>query len=224
MGIAENIIKLREEIPQHVKIIAVSKTMPVETISQAYEAGHRVFGENRVQELIQKKQEMPADVEWHLIGHLQTNKVKFVVPFIHLIHSVDSLKLLSAINQEASSMDRIINCLLQIRIAREETKFGLSFAEAQQILGSDEFRSFQHIRITGLMGMATFTDNIRQIRDEYFLLAGYFKEIKTKGFPHDQSFRELSAGMSGDYKIAIESGSTMIRIGSLIFGERNYHL
>jgi len=224
MGIAENITKLRKEIPQHVKIIAVTKTMPVEIVTQAYDAGHRVFGENRVQELMQKNQELPADIEWHLIGHLQTNKIKFVVPFVHLIHSVDSLKLLSAINHDASGLNRKIDCLLQMRIAREETKFGLSFEQAEQILCSNEFSDFQHIIITGLMGIATFTDNFRQIRDEFLLLAGHFEEIKAKGFPHDQSFTELSMGMSGDYKIAIEAGSTMIRIGSLIFGERNYHL
>lgn len=221
MSIAENIAALRNTIPRHVTIIAVSKTMSTANIMQAYEAGQKIFGENRVQELIRKKQELPEDIDWHLIGHLQTNKVKYVVPFVRLIHSVDSLKLLSAINHEASVIKRKVDCLLQIRIAREESKFGMSFAAAEQVLCSNEFRDFQNIRVTGLMGMATLTDNIGQIREEFLLLARFFGELKARTFLHDQSFKELSMGMSGDFKIAIEAGSTMVRIGSLIFGERD---
>lgn len=223
MGIAESIALLRKEIPQHVKIVAVSKTMPQVLVKEAYDAGQRAFGENRVQELTEKQLFLPKDTEWHLIGHLQTNKVKYVVPFVSLIQSVDSLKLLSEINQEACKIGRTIDCLLQMRIAREETKFGLSFAEAKQMLNSDEFKSYQSIKLTGLMGMATFTNETSRIKEEFFQLARYFEEIKTKWFSNDASFRELSMGMSGDYKLALEAGSTMVRIGSLIFGERNYN-
>jgi PLP dependent protein len=221
MIIADNIKLLRKEIPQNVRIIAVSKTMPAEIIRQAYDAGQRAFGENRVQELYLKQQMLPPDVEWHLIGHLQTNKVKFVVSFIHLIHSVDSLKLLTEINREASKLNRRIDCLLQIRIAREETKTGLPVEKARQLLFSGELSDLQHVRITGLMGLATFTDNTVQIRQEFQQLAAFFKEVKATWFPDEPSFREMSMGMSGDYKLAIEAGSTMVRIGSLIFGERN---
>lgn len=222
MGVVDNIAILRKEIPQHVKIVAVSKTMPPALIKEAYDAGHRAFGENRVQELTDKQKILPIDLEWHLIGHLQTNKVKYVVPFVHLIQSVDSLKLLSEINREAARINRKIDCLLQIRIAREETKFGLSFAEADQIMSSNEYSDLQNIRISGLMGMATFTDDQAQVREEFLKLARYFKEMKKKWFFNILSFKELSMGMSGDYKLAIEAGSTMVRIGSLIFGERNY--
>jgi hypothetical protein len=223
MGIKENIALLRKEIPQFVKIVAVSKTMPAAVIKEAYNAGHLAFGENRVQEITEKQQLLPSDIEWHLIGHLQTNKVKYVVPFVQVIHSADSLKLLSEINREAAKAKRKIDCLLQMRIAREETKFGLSFTEAAQILSSDECDDFQHIRITGLMGMATYTENTKLIKEEFSQLARYFNEMKAKWFSNISSFKELSMGMSGDYKLAIEAGSTMVRIGSLIFGERNYN-
>jgi hypothetical protein len=221
MGITENIASLRQLIPQHVKIIAVSKTMPVPLMKEAYEAGQRAFGENKVQELIRKQPLMPGDTEWHLVGHLQTNKVKAVVPFVHLIHSVDSLKLLEEIDKEATRINRTVNCLLQIRIAEEETKFGLSFSGAMQVLSDDRFRKMKFARIKGLMGMATFTDEADQIRKEFSQLIRYFKEIKSKWFATDDSFRELSMGMSGDYQLAIEAGSTMVRIGTLIFGERS---
>jgi hypothetical protein len=221
MSTAENIALLRKEIPRHIKLVAVTKTMPPAAVQEAYDAGHRVFGENKVQELVEKQLVLPDDIEWHLIGHLQTNKVKFIVPFITLIHTVDSLKLLSVINNEAGKVNRKIDCLLQIRIAREETKFGMSFNEVQQLLKDDEYKDFQNIRITGLMGMATFTSDDDQVRREFSLLAKFFSEIKMKLFPNDDSFRELSMGMSGDYKIAIETGSTILRIGSLIFGKRN---
>jgi PLP dependent protein len=223
MGIAENISRLRKEIPEQVTLVAVSKTMPVELIREAYESGQRVFGENRVQELIEKHKVLPQDIEWHLIGHLQTNKVRYITPFISLIHSVDSLKLLSEINREALRANRRINCLLQLRIAREESKFGLQFPDALQILESGEYKDFQHIRLTGVMGMATYTSDERQIREEFLQLARYFQEIKARYFAGIDSFRELSMGMSGDYELALKAGSTIVRIGTLIFGERNYN-
>lgn len=182
MGIADNIALLRKEIPQHVKIVAVSKTMQASAVKEAYDAGHRAFGENRVQEMTDKQQLLPSDVEWHLIGHLQTNKVKYIVPFVHLIHSVDSLKLLAEINREAARVGRKIDCLLQMRIAREETKFGLQYTEAVQLLNSEEFKDFQHVRLTGLMGMATFTGNNSQIRDEFLQLGRFLRNFRTGGF------------------------------------------
>jgi len=218
--IAENIGLLKKEIPEHVKLVVVTKTITPDIIKDAYDAGQRAFGENRVQELLAKYTELPSDIEWHLIGHLQTNKVKFVVPFIHLIHSVDSLKLLAEINKEAGKINRTTDCLLQIHIAQEETKFGLSCEEAWSILNSNEFKEFRNVRITGLMGMTTFTENTKQIEHEFALLTTYFKEIKDKWFSSHYYFRELSMGMSGDYKLALAAGSTIIRIGSLIFGER----
>jgi pyridoxal phosphate enzyme (YggS family) len=221
MGIAENIALLRKEIPQHVKIIAVSKTMSAAIVKEAYDAGQLSFGENRVQELTEKQQVMPQDIEWHLIGHLQTNKVKYVVPFVSLIQSVDSLKLLSEINREAYEIGRTIDCLIQMRIASEETKFGMSFAEAKQMLNSNEFINLQNINLTGVMGMATFTIETNRVKEEFLQLARYFEEIKSKWFSNAASFKEISMGMSGDYKMAVEAGSTMVRIGSLIFGDRN---
>lgn len=221
MSIADQLAELRKAVPQHVNIIAVSKTMPVSLLMEAYNAGQRAFGENKVQELIQKQPAMPDDTEWHLIGHLQTNKVKHVVPFIHLIHAVDSLKLITEIDREAAGINRTIDCLLQLRIAREESKFGMSFPEAEQMLGSDQFKSLHHVRINGLMGMATFTDDTRQVEEEFLQLARYFTILKNKYFTNIVYFKELSMGMSGDYKLAIDAGSTIVRIGSLIFGERN---
>jgi pyridoxal phosphate enzyme (YggS family) len=223
MAIADNINNLRNEIPRHVKIIAVSKTMPVELINEAYEAGQRVFGENKVQEIIVKQPQLPKDIEWHLIGHLQTNKVKYVVPFVKMIHSVDSLKLLSEINSEAAKINRTIDCLLQLRIAKEETKFGMSFDDAKELLDSDEFRSFTHVSVIGLMGIATFTDDTSLIKTEFAQMMDSFREIKKSWFSEVEAFKEISMGMSGDYNLAIEAGSTMVRIGSLIFGERNYN-
>ena len=222
MGIAENLFRLHKEIPSDVKIIAVSKTMPVSAIQEAYDTGHRDFGENKVQEMTDKQGRLPQDINWHMIGHLQTNKVKQIIPFVRLIHSVDSLKLLSTINSEAVKAGRTIDCLLQIFIASEETKFGLSHDEAKNLLSSDEYRSFRNIRITGLMGMATYTENRDLIRKEFKQLAASFAEFRSAFFPRDPAFRELSMGMSGDYILAVEAGSTMVRIGSLIFGERNY--
>ncbi|HLO60040.1 MAG TPA: YggS family pyridoxal phosphate-dependent enzyme [Bacteroidales bacterium] len=224
MGIAENITSLRKAIPQNVEIIAVSKTRPVTDLLTAYNAGQRAFGENKVQEIIQKQPLMPDDVEWHMIGHLQSNKIKYIISRIHLIHSVDSLKLLVDINREAAKINRIVDCLLQIHIASEESKFGLSFDEASSLLNSDEYKKASHIRIRGLMGMATFTDDEIQVRQEFDQLASFFKVIREKWFTTNTMFSELSMGMSGDYKLAIDAGSTMVRIGTSIFGERNYNL
>ncbi len=203
-----------------VKLIAVSKTKPLEDIDSLYNEGQRVFGENRVQELSAKYEALPKDIEWHLIGHLQTNKVKYISPFISLIHSVDSLSLLSEINRQALKNNRVIDCLLQFHIAVEETKFGLNLEEAAEILGSEAFKKMQNIRIVGVMGMASFTENIELVRSEFKNLKNIFDTLKTQFFQSEASFCEISMGMSGDYAIAVEEGSTMVRIGSLLFGER----
>jgi len=221
MSIADNINNLKNETgPGNVKLIAVSKTKPIEVLQEAYNAGQRVFGENNVQELVEKQEQLPKDIEWHLIGHLQTNKVKYIASFISLIHSVDSLKLLQEIDKQAAKNKRVIDCLLQIYIADEETKFGLGFDEAIELLRSEEFAALQHVRIVGLMGIATNTDNEKQLKDEFYELHTFFDGIKSSFFRKEDSFKELSIGMSADYKIAIEQGSTMIRVGSLIFGQR----
>ncbi|QKG80499.1 YggS family pyridoxal phosphate-dependent enzyme [Tenuifilum thalassicum] len=222
MSIADKLNTIKSELPSHVKLIAVSKTHPVEAIMEAYNAGHRLFGENKVQELVSKYEQMPKDIEWHLIGHLQTNKVKYIAPFVSLIHSVDSLKLLKTINKEAAKNNRVIDCLLQVHIAQEETKFGLSTQELHDILKSPELDQLNNIRICGLMGMATFTDNIQQVRNEFRNLKNIFDEVKNANFQTESFFKEISMGMSGDYRIAIEEGSTMVRIGSNIFGHRIY--
>ncbi len=221
MSIAANLTELKNEVERlHVKLIAVSKTKSEEEIMEAYNAGQRVFGENHVQELADKYEHLPKDIEWHLIGHLQTNKVKYIAPFIHLIHSVDSLKLLKEIDKQASKNDRVIDCLLQIYIADEETKFGLGFDEAIELLRSEEFAELKHIRITGVMGIATNTDNQKQIKDEFYELRTFFTGLKQSFFRNQDHFKEVSMGMSSDYKEAIEQGSTMIRVGSTIFGKR----
>lgn len=207
---------------QHVKLIAVSKTRSTTDILEVYNAGHKVFGENRVNELVSKYEELPKDIKWHMIGHLQTNKVKYIAPFVHLIHSVDSLKLLKEINKRAQSQERVIDCLLQVHIAREEAKFGFSYNEIEELLAADELTELDNVRIIGLMGMATFTDNEAQVRDEFRKLTDFFKKIKAGYFIDKDHFKELSIGMSADYSTAVEEGSTMVRIGSLIFGERNY--
>lgn len=222
MSIPEQLEKIKNELPQHVKLIAVSKTHPVSVIMEAYNAGHKIFGENRVQELISKYDEMPKDIEWHLIGHLQTNKVKYIATFVSLIHSVDSLKLLSVIDKEAQKCNRVIDCLLQVYIASEETKFGLSADELHELLQNPEFKQLQNVRVCGLMGMATFTDNMEQVRMEFRFLKKLFNEVKQTYFQNQPWFKELSMGMSNDYRIAIEEGSTMVRIGSNIFGHRSY--
>lgn len=221
MGIAENILKLRSSLPKDVCLVAISKTRTKDDILAAYNAGQRDFGENKVQEMVSKAGALPSDIHWHFVGHLQTNKVKLIAPFIHLIHSVDSLKLLSEINEEAAKNNRIINCLLQFYIATEETKFGLNFDEAKSILESDEFKNFRNIAITGVMGMASFTKDQHKIKGEFSELVRIFTMLKKQFFTNSASFKEMSMGMSGDFKIAIEEGSTMLRLGTIIFGVRN---
>lgn len=221
MSIADNIISLKNETRAlKVSLLAVSKTKPVEDIMEAYEAGQRLFGENMVQELVDKYEKLPKDIHWHLIGHLQTNKVKYIAPFITMIESVDSLKLMQEINKHALKNNRVIDCLLQIYIADEETKFGLGFDEAIELLRSDEVTELKNVRIRGLMGIATNTDNEKQIKEEYYELKMFFDGIKQSFFRKDNSFDTLSMGMSSDYKIAIEQGSNLVRLGSTIFGSR----
>jgi pyridoxal phosphate enzyme (YggS family) len=221
MSIADNIISLKKETEAiKVNLLAVSKTKPAEDLQQAYDAGQRLFGENTVQELVEKHEQLPKDIEWHLIGHLQSNKVKYIAPFISMIQSVDSIKLLQEINKHAAKNNRIIDCLLQIYIADEETKFGLGFDEAIELLRSDEYAELKNIRIRGLMGIATNTDVQKQIKDEYYELKTFYDGIKVSFFRKEDSFDTLSMGMSSDYKIAIEQGSTMVRLGSTIFGSR----
>jgi pyridoxal phosphate enzyme (YggS family) len=220
--IASNIISLRQTLPTHIRLIAVSKTRSVNEILEAYNTGQRCFGENRVQEIMNKKDLLPSDIGWHLIGHLQRNKVKFIVPFISMIHSVDSLKLLSEINSEASKIDRVVKVLLQVHIAMEETKFGFSREEIEEMIALVEFRNFRHVLICGVMGMATFTSDTSQVRKEFRSLSDLYTGLKSSYFQSDLNFREISMGMSGDYEIAIPEGSTMIRVGSLIFGERTH--
>ncbi len=218
--IASNIIFLKQQIPASVKVVAVSKTKSAGEILEAYNTGHRIFAENRVQELISKKNNLPDDIEWHFIGHLQTNKVKLVVAVASMIESVDSFKLLKVISGEAMKCGRIIDCLLQFHIAREETKSGFSLAEAEEMLRTEEFRQLQEVRVCGVMGMATFTDDSALVRNEFRSLSDYFNRLKKAYFSDQPSFKEISMGMSGDFRIAVEEGSTMIRIGSIIFGSR----
>lgn len=222
MSIAENIDRIKSSLPAHVKLVAVSKTKPAENILEAYHYGHKVFGENKAQELAGKYEMLPKDIEWHFIGHLQTNKIKYIIPFVHLIHGVDSFKLLKSIDSEARKAGRMVSCLFQFHIAEEETKFGLSREEALEMLNSQEYQSLKNIVIAGVMGMATFTDNEQQIRKEFATLRTYFELLKREYFAEAPAFKEISMGMSGDYLIAIEEGSTMVRIGSNIFGERSY--
>jgi pyridoxal phosphate enzyme (YggS family) len=217
LSISKNIKEFKSEIPEGVTLVAVTKTKPVSDIMEAYESGQRDFGENKIQEMEAKWRELPKDVEWHMIGHVQRNKVKYMAEFVSLIHAVDSLKLLKEINKQAAKHSRVIRCLLQIKIATEETKFGMEEADAITLLTSEELKTLEHVSIVGLMGMATFTDDKEQIRSEFQLLKRLYDSLR---IAHD--FHELSMGMSGDYKIAIEEGSTMIRVGSAIFGARNY--
>lgn len=222
MGVAENLQAIKEKIHAHVTLVAVSKTKPDEVIMEAYQAGHRDFGENKVQDLAAKQERLPADIRWHMIGHLQSNKVKYLAPFVHLLHGVDSLKLLGVINREAEKNERVIDCLLQVRIASEETKFGLTEEDLMQLVSSDAFREMNHVRIRGLMGMATYTENSKQIREEFRQLKRIFERLKNSQFENHESFDQLSCGMSDDFQLAIEEGSNVVRIGSLIFGPRNY--
>lgn len=221
MSIANNLLSIKNNLPEHVTLVAVSKTKPVSDLMEAYEAGQRIFGENKIQEMTEKWEQMPKDIQWHMIGHVQTNKVKFMAPFVQLIHGVDSLKLLKEINKQAFKNNRTIDCLLQIYIAEEETKFGLDEEEVTALLNSAEFKEMKNIRIVGLMGMATFTDNQEQIKKEFTHLKSVFDKLKSLHTDNCQ-LNTLSMGMSGDYKLAIDCGSTMIRVGSSIFGNRNY--
>ena len=218
--IARNIITLREEIPANVRIVAVSKLKSADDILKAYNAGQKIFGENRVQELFKKYNSLPRDIEWHFIGHLQSNKVRRIASFVNMIHSVDSFRLLQVIDREAAKAGRIIDCLLQFYIATEETKYGFSLSEVLEMLESEDFQKLKNIRICGVMGMASFIDDDDQIRREFMYLSECFRRLKDEFFSGDDAFKELSMGMSGDYKIALEEGSTIVRLGSTIFGSR----
>ncbi len=220
MSIKANIGKLRKEMPEHVKIVAVSKFHPSESILEAYNCGHKIFGESRVQEIIEKQPQLPNDIEWHFIGSLQRNKVKFIAPFVSLIHSLDSERLMQTIEKQAEANNRKISCLLQLHVADEETKSGFSPDECRQFLADGRWRECKHIQLAGVMGMATFTDDMEQVRSEFGLIKSLFDEFKQQYFADDKNFKEISMGMSGDYPIAIEEGSTIIRVGTLIFGGR----
>ncbi|WP_339702285.1 YggS family pyridoxal phosphate-dependent enzyme [uncultured Marixanthomonas sp.] len=217
MSISEKIKSFKEQLPEDVTLVAVSKTKPVSEIMEAYNTGHRIFGENKVQEMESKWQEMPKDIEWHMIGHVQRNKVKYMAPFVSLIHSVDSKRLLKEVNKQAKKEERVIDCLLQIKIAEEDSKFGLDKEEALELLASEAFQNYENVNVIGLMGMATFTDDEAQVTNEFQKLKDIYDSIKDT-----YNFTKLSMGMSGDYAIAMEKGSNLIRVGSAIFGERNY--
>jgi pyridoxal phosphate enzyme (YggS family) len=219
MSIKDNLLRIKSTIPNHVTLVAVSKTKPISDLMEAYDAGQRIFGENKIQEMAEKWEAMPKDIQWHMIGHVQTNKVKYMAEFVSLIHGVDSLKLLEEINKQALKNDRVIDCLLQIHIAEEETKFGLNEEELNEIIASTTFQEMKNVRIVGLMGMATFTDNQEQIKKEFLHLKSIFDKLLSKDALRCVS--TLSMGMSGDYQLAINCGSTMVRIGSSIFGGRN---
>lgn len=219
MSIAQNLQKILAELPEHVTLVAVSKTKPIEDILEAYQAGQRIFGENKVQEMTDKWQQLPKDIQWHMIGHLQTNKVKYLMPYVQLIHGVDTIKLLQEINRQAVRWRKQINCLLQVHIAQEDTKFGFDATEIEKLLHSEEFKSFQNIQVRGFMGMATFTDDPTQIKAEFTSLKNIFDQYQNLNLPNFKA-QILSMGMSGDYALAIECGSNMVRIGSSIFGSR----
>ena len=235
MSIKNNLLHIKSSLPEQVTLVAVSKTKPISDLMEAYDAGQRIFGENKIQEMVEKWEAMPKDIQWHMIGHVQTNKVKYMAPFVSLIHGVDSLKLLEEINKQALKNNRVIDCLLQIHIAEEETKFGLDKEELSALLASQSFREMKNIRIVGLMGMATFTDDQNQIKKEFTFLKSIFDELcrtdaihrvsstdktKSDAMNHVSTLQTLSMGMSGDYQLAIACGSTMVRIGSSIFGGR----
>lgn len=219
MSVSQKIKQFKEELGDDVTLVAISKTKPNKDIMEAYETGQRIFGENKIQELTAKWEELPKDIEWHMVGHVQRNKVKYMAPFVSLVHAVDSLKLLKEINKEAKKNDRSIRCLLQIKIAEEESKYGISREEAKEILQSEAYSKINNVEVVGLMGMATFTENKEQVREEFLKLKRIFDDFKKD----HANFTLLSMGMSGDYKIAVECGSNMVRIGSSIFGERNYN-
>lgn len=221
--IAEIIHQINNELPSGVRLVAVSKFHPTEAIQEAYQAGQRIFGESRMQELVKKHEDLPKDIEWHFIGHLQTNKVRYIVPFISLIESIDSPRLLKEVNKQAAEAGRTVNVLLQLHIAQEETKFGFDFEECRTYLAEGSWRELNNVRICGLMGMASNTDCMEQVKQEFASLHTFFKEVKETFFAGKDYFQEISMGMSHDYPLAIEQGSTLIRVGSKIFGERNYH-
>lgn len=222
MSIKENLESILNQIPKEVTLVAVSKTKPNEDIMEAYQAGQRIFGENKIQEMAEKYESLPKDIQWHMIGHVQTNKVKYMAPFVSLIHGVDRLKLLKEINKQGSANNRTIHCLLQIKIAEEDSKFGMSIQDAKNLLQSKDLEPLNHIHITGVMGMATFTEDQNQIKNEFDRLKSAFDSLKT--IENERcDLKTISMGMSGDYELAIQSGSNMIRVGSSIFGERNYH-
>ncbi|REG85956.1 YggS family pyridoxal phosphate-dependent enzyme [Winogradskyella sediminis] len=219
MSITENLRQIKLTLPKEVTLVAVSKTKPISDLMEAYNAGQRIFGENKIQEMAEKHEQMPKDIQWHMIGHVQRNKVKYMAEFVSLIHGVESFKLLKEINKQAKKHQRVINCLLQIKIAEEDSKFGMSASDASVLLQSDEFSDLTHIKIKGVMGMATFTDNMTQVENEFKFLKHTFTELKTI----QPEINIISMGMSGDYKLAIDCGSTMVRVGSSIFGYRNYN-
>ena len=218
MSIQNSLSQIKKQLPSHVTLVAVSKTKPVKDLMEAYNAGQRIFGENKIQDMAEKQQQMPKDIQWHMIGNVQRNKVKYMASFVDLVHGVDSLKLLNEINKQAAKHQRVINCLLQLKIAQEDTKFGMTSKEAHEILSSEHFKSLKNIAIVGVMGMASFTEDTSQIKEEFTLLKSNFDNLKNT----DEKLKVVSMGMSGDYPLAIENGSTMIRVGSRIFGTRNY--
>lgn len=222
MSIANSIHQLRNALPERVSLLAISKYQPIEAIQEAYSAGQRLFGENHIQEMAAKAAVLPKDIEWHFTGHVQTNKIKYMASFVSLVHAVDSFRLLREINKHAAKHNRIIDCLLQIHIAQEETKYGLTMDECRQLLAIEPWRELQHVRITGLMAMGSNTDDMDQVRNEFRQMRQLFDELKSTYFPDEPSFAQLSEGMTDDYPIAIEEGSTIVRIGSMIFGSRAY--
>ena len=222
MSISNNLSAVRKNIPADVQLVCVSKFHPDEALLEAYKAGERIFGESKVQEMCGKYERLPKDIQWHFIGHLQTNKIKYIVPFVELIHGVDSYKLLVEIDKQAAKINRVVNCLLQVHIAIEETKFGFSSEELLDTLRAGEWQSLQHVKICGLMGMATFTDTKIQVKTEFRELKTLFDQAKSDYFTEEPAFKNLSMGMSDDFQLAIEEGSNMVRVGSLIFGNRNY--
>tara|TARA_B100001146_G_scaffold224895_1_gene244788 strand:+ start:4467 stop:5135 length:669 start_codon:yes stop_codon:yes gene_type:complete len=217
MSISENIKTFKKQLPESVTLVAVSKTKPVADIQEAYDTGHRDFGENKVQEMETKWEKLPKDIRWHMIGHVQRNKVKYMAPFVHLIHAIDSPRLLKEINKQAKKAERVIHGLLQIKIAEEDSKFGLSIEDAEALLASEAYQNYEHVKIIGLMGMATFTEDMEQVRREFQQLKTVYDRLKDSN-----NFNTLSMGMSGDYEIALQKDTTMVRVGSAIFGERNY--
>ena len=224
MSIADNLKQVLAELPQGVRLVAVSKFHPNEAIEEAYQAGQRIFGESKVQEMTAKYESLPKDIVWHFIGHLQSNKIIYMIPYVAMIHGIDTYKLLAEVNKQAGKAGRTVNCLLQIHVAQEETKFGFSPEECREMLDAGEWKALAHVRICGLMGMASKCVNIEQINGEFRLLSSLFKEIKENWFADSDVFRELSMGMSHDYHEAIASGSTLVRVGSKIFGEREYNI